>query len=294
MQFESNGIVKIITSRGNWVVTPDKALIIALGSIETTLILKRSNLIGTKDIGKGLHDHPSGYILSFPGKHLRGIRRSPTRRFSDHELKRKFEYLPKTHSNSAIIELHYDLRGNLGPGHNLSKVNSLKSICFYFNAISLRLFGTLFFPVPQIHVWLQIEQEQTYRNKIEDFSGKPRITWTLSQADKGLICEILKTVREYLDSLGIEPTFLLASDQEIQSQFRPVLHPAGTIPANKSPNYGITDSFGALHLYQNIGVASGAILPTTSWFNPTLLIMSMARLTCSRIINSTFNPTRGL
>jgi choline dehydrogenase-like flavoprotein len=61
-----------------------------------------------------------------------------------------------------------------------------------------------------------------------------------------------------------------------------------------SPNYGITDSFGALHLYHNIGVASGAILPTTSWFNPTLLIMSMARLTCSRIIKSTFNPTRGL
>lgn len=287
LRFDADRVVTVSTSKGSWVVPQDKILIIALGTIETTLLLKRSNLPGAEMIGGGLHDHPSGYLFSFAGQHMKGIRRNPTRKFKNHVLKRKFEYTSERHSRSAIIEFHYILRDENEHGIFPIRIEIQNLIKFYINAFSLRLLGFLPLDVQKIRVWLQIEQEQIEANQIAVIHGGPEITWKLSDTDKDLIYEVYEVLRQHLHSIGIFPTNEFDDWESIFSSFRPALHPSGTIPVVKrASETGLTNFYGVLNCFPNVGIASGALLPCTSWYNPTLLIMAMARNTCKYLIRS--------
>lgn len=283
---KENGQLQIETSQGIIPVNSNQKLILALGTIETTTTLMRSNIANADKLGVGLQDHPSGYVMSFKGKHIKGIRRGPLRRYRGHVLKRKFEYRSKTNTRLGIVEFHYDLRGNSDWDRQRRICSLLRALWFYLNAISLRLFGLIALSVPVIHVWFQFQQEPSKDNRIELSNGKTTITWNLSEADKALIEEVESVLLKCFEKKGVEIYKGKSAFGQIYGEFKSVYHPSGTIPANSNKNGSFCDSFGVLHDLRNVGIASAAILPTTSWINPTYLVMAMARLTAEELLST--------
>jgi hypothetical protein len=283
---EGDGHTFISTNNGGLHIPPKVKVILALGAVETTILLKKSNIRTQIALGNNLQDHPEGVILTVRGKHIPNIRNGPLRKFGGATLKRKFEVSSDNGKQQGVVEFHYNLKGDVDKSKWFGALSLTRLFGFYVNAICLKLLGKLLLPVSSIHIWLQIQQAANPKNHISVDSNGPRISWGLSDEDRDFIFEVHdKLLPEFL-KLGMDVLFSLRSCHNIDNQFRPAFHPSGTVPSHQNPKFGFVDAYGRIHNLQNYAIASAATLPIASWYNPTLLIMAIARLTCRKLISN--------
>lgn len=279
---EKNGI-HINTSAGVLRVSKETKLIIALGTLETTSLLLKSNLKRNSLIGQNLVDHPHGYVMRIHNYHPSQLRKSPTRLNKGQGYKRKFEYRSNFLDCSAVVEFHYryDIQQERAASFFLSFALARKLI----NSCSFRLFNSYLTKPNYIDVWIQLEQFRHPSNKLILESGKTIISWKLNDQDISFLNEIRDALLElFLQDGAQEIEF--HDLNEVDGAFVDAFHPSGTIPANRIPDLAIADEYGILHSYPNVALATSATWPIAGWHNPTFMIMVFARLAAKQMLKT--------
>jgi hypothetical protein len=277
-----DGLVVGIYHSDNFYSVSSKKLILACGTLATTYLINNS-IYGGETNTFPLQDHPHGYVASFMGSHPKGLRKAQIHKSKGFLFKRKFEYHSTSQKRSGIFEFHYDLIGNGLRASGFEKpLKMFNKILSFINRLTFKYSRRVFFNVPLIHIWVQIEQE---KGKYLNFdNGVISSSWGLSETDREFIKELQQHVIGVCQEMGLDlmwkPSF--ENMEFINSHFVDAFHPSGTLTMNKNPSLGLVDEFGVVHGVSNLLINSAAVWPISGWFNPTFLQMAIADLNTKR------------
>lgn len=259
--------IELIFESGESLNIGSTKLVIAAGTLSTTEIILRSfpEQSQCHRIGLKLQDHPCGVVASYTGNGNKQFVKGQILNSKYGILKRKFEY--RSSSASGVVELQYDLN---------SDTPSLKDISYLIlNKLSQHFFKCLVLMPPKLNVWVQIEQSPENSLVINPTTDQLVSLWSCDKNDMDTFKEIYEATHHMLVSEG----FTLVKKPDF-SQFYPnqAFHPSGTIPMHNNPDLGFVNETGIIHEYPQVQIASAAIFPTSSWVNPTFLIMVLSYL----------------
>ena len=99
-----------------------------------------------------------------------------------------------------------------------------------------------------------------------------RVEWTISDTDRRTVSAMTAQSGAALATIGyrVEP---IAAEE---LGWRDSQHHAGTARMADSPRHGVVDAEGLVFGLQNLWVTGGAVMPTSSYGNPTLTMMALA------------------
>jgi GMC oxidoreductase len=255
------------------------AVCIALGTVQSTALLKKvPGLVKLKEPPR-IVDHPHGYVAAFTLKKGIAFYKQPLIYCQGRKFKRKF--LLETHREgkviSTIFELHYDFMGNFFPDRIRISLSLIESVIQYLNRLTLKLFRKCFFSPKIYWAWLQTEQyaDETFeksRNLRTQESSEP-----LSSVDLEIIYSTKARFIEAMESYGFQLIWEI-QDKNIISEFSDAFHPSGSLKmSTKLDNTSILP-IGKVQEVDNLFISSAATWPIAGWINPTFMLMVFARL----------------
>lgn len=296
----SNRLVSAIVFEDNTTLAVDKntAVIIALGCIESTLLIKKSIMTFQSsnspieiNVIDGLKDHPHGVVLRFA---MPAFARKIPRKSHRGRLKLKYEMVEEQDDlyRSAIFEIRredepYSVKQLMTKDEYFSFKDRCKTL--------LRGVARKMLPY-QIHsrlldlkynVWIQIEQSLVDSGTTLDLSCiNENEKWFLSETDTDFILRMTSKFKEFLISelklSGKDFYFEIDNSwfQNPENTFDLAYHPHASLGRRSTvaTEIGTFGLLGEVRGVDNCRVASSAIFTTMGWFNPTLILILISRL----------------
>lgn len=269
LNFFDGFVSEIIFSNGESIsINKEQNIYLCAGAFETTRIYLNS--INKSYQKSKIKDHPSGYILSFQGKNIKGIYRGAEKFIKGTKYKRKFLIEDQVNERAGIVEFHYDYLGKLVLPP-LKSQNFYQKIQNYINVITIKLFKKHLFSPRRTHVWIQINQKFDDRNYFEYIDGKFNWNWDLVDDDLNFIDYIKERVRKFLEENGQKIIWQL---EDPTREFCDAYHPSGSLYYQVGTDLPPVDIYGRTPSAKNLYICSTATWPTASWFNPTFFLMA--------------------
>ena len=291
-EVDANSSVCLVFMDGSKLdLNEEDVVILAAGTMGNTRILLSSDLPQqVKNLGKNLSDHPSGYVGRIRPKHLYGAYRAPSIRLApNYSLRIKHLVGLESTSGYGCFEIHpHKSPIQLKELRNSVKVWGWSRVVIDI-AVRLTNFflGILPFQTWRIaqgaDVWMQFEQVNRLESRVVLDGRNFQYEWGLGCEDldnyNRNLAEIERILAPSCGNIDLDylDTILNLNNWAILAN-----HPSGTVSDKDVISHGGISSL--LGEKYRLVIAGGAILPRSSWVNPTLTIMAITAFGVDKII----------
>jgi choline dehydrogenase-like flavoprotein len=234
---------------------PARAVVLAAGPIDTTMILLRSRcadfpcgLGNSFDVlGRYLHDHPREWWPARPRRAMTALA---------HPL-----YLARRpHDESQPL---------MATSHTIGLATRRDRVRTYVrgraSSVGVQVFGTMI-PNPDMRVAIDASDS-------DPFGQRPRITMSYDDATVANLVSGRQRLRDVMGDTGLEI--------EIDGPFHELrpgssIHMAGTVRMHSDPRFGVLDGWNRVHDAPEVIVCDMSAFTTGPEKNPTLTAMALA------------------
>jgi hypothetical protein len=294
-QEEVSGLFLILSS-GERINLNQNHVFLALGAIENTAILMRSqpfvSELNNRELGRNLQDHPHGVVMKVRGfggpfNHKRKLLSVPKN--CD---KKKFEFTLDWNgcTKSGILELHerfYEttIRNDFKALLDNFHLKRMLKLCNRILKKIVRILLKRAIIIEYNEVWIQYEQSRNTNSRIL-LDSEIRHQWTQNEEDLCFVNSFIEEIESFLKNLGLTvfDKVNLQNVAELNEWSSEAYHPSGTIPLGSNADRGIANLAGAVHVLPNTYLLGSCLFPTGGWSNPTLVIMAMSRATAKEFV----------
>ena len=264
--------------------TESKLVVVAAGSISSSIILHRS-MGKSKNLKSGIiTDHPSGTFIYFSSRKFRSNLQVTAAR----KTKLKYEIIgKKSFADSKIV---FEVREKF-PSMSLRKAFTkpikqraqlAENIVFQLNKLPIIKEIVL----KPYQIWIQIEQMPNDKNIIEFEKGETHSKYRYRKEDFAILNFAIDSIVSILDSEKVSiKQVIRPSSNNISEAY----HPSGLLIGSHFDSKYTLKKFGEVDSIRNLIVSSSATFPSQSWVNPTLLIMTMAEISIEKKLKTLTN-----
>ncbi|HLI31685.1 MAG TPA: GMC family oxidoreductase [Solirubrobacteraceae bacterium] len=230
-------------------------VVVAAGTINTPLLLKRSGLAGRSgQLGRNLSLHPATAVFARMDEIVDMARGVPQSLYIDH-----------------FAEQGIMLEGSAGPPAYAALALPLTGAR---HAEAMRAFR-------QLAVFGLMVSDSS-RGSVAALGSRPLIRYDMNAADLQRFRDGLVRMRELFSAAGAREIYLplpagvdpeMARRRDLKLM---AFHPLGTARAHARPDQGVVDGSLAVHGLRGLYIADGSVLPSSLGVNPQLTIMALA------------------
>ena len=265
-----------------------KTVIVALGTIATTRLLKQS-FSSILKIKESPLDHPQAYVMEIQGRIPLFYRKRIYFKSKLSFFKKKVTY--SDGKRQCVFELHSEIGSlpQLLTPKNFHKGSFLLVVNYLVNYLGLKILRRTITSRCRNRIWIQSDQWHI-ESRVNNKTRTQHLAWSI---DSETLKFMKKSAENYSDVLkrngfqGIE----LYSEEKIRESITHSFHPSSTLELKGSPSGQLVNQFGRISTTSNLVIASSAIFPYSGWINPTLQIMGFSysatkAITLSHLLDS--------
>lgn len=294
LKFESNRnrVRKLTYSIGNknYVIKPD-VVVLSAGALGTPLIVKkiyRQADFDHQEIGKGLADHPMGFV----GKVK--IKKELSNSFQMMSLLDKGPYACRTairiksscgdYTCCAFLrpaltmqnELPlYKYKSMLGASKGVRRIKNVCSIKILHPDILAEIYAHLFGVniISRIYNILLIFEQKQGNSSITGYKGKHTVDWRITEKELAIYNDILKKLKNRLSAVADRVNIQIPITHD---WLWSAAHHSSTLALGGRDKMGVIDKDLRLKLFENVYACDGSVIQEHSYANTGLTIGQLA------------------
>jgi choline dehydrogenase-like flavoprotein len=241
-------------------VVPVRAVVVAAGTIDTTMLLLRSTSTDFPDglgntsglVGRYLHDHPREWWVARSDRRMRTL-------------------LHPVYLARSPVEDSAPLMATSHTFGRASVVDSLRNSFRGTTAIGVQVFGTM---VPQPEFSVSVNRDD------DPVAQRPTISLAYDDAAVANLQSSRERLRSVLGDAGLE---IEVAGPFHDPQPGSSVHYSGTVRMHDDPQFGVLDRWNRMHDAPDVVVCDMSAFPTGPEKNPTLTAMALAIRAADRL-----------